>query len=94
MYEGFGLPPLEAMACGCPVVVSNASSLPEVCGDAAYYFDPHSIEALVQGMSLMMTDRELRSQYIARGLERARSFTWQRCAAATRKVYEEAYQCD
>ncbi|MBI4699332.1 MAG: glycosyltransferase family 4 protein [Nitrospirae bacterium] len=64
LYEGFGLPPLEAMACGCPVVVSNAASLPEVCGDAACYVDPYNVESIAEGMYKVLTDESLRQSLI------------------------------
>jgi len=89
LYEGFGLPPLEAMACGCPVIASNVSSLPEICGDAAYYIDPHSIESLAEGIKKVLTDQNLRESLIKKGMERARLFTWERSAREHIKVFEE-----
>lgn len=85
--EGFGFPPLEAMAVGCPVACSNSSSMPEVVGDAALTFDPDSIEAMAHGMTSLADDTALRDTYGAAGLARARTFTWQRCAARTCDVY-------
>ncbi len=82
-YEGFGLPVLEAMACGIPVVTSNVSSLPEVAGDAAIYIDPHSVDALVDGIRKILSDEDLRKSCIRKGLERSKSFTWERCAIKT-----------
>ncbi len=90
-YEGFGLPPLEAMACGCPVVVSNVASLPEVCGDAAYYVDPYSIESIADGMYKVLTDKGLRESLVRKGLERVKLFSWERCARETLKVFDEVY---
>lgn len=90
LYEGFGLPPLEAMACGTPVVVSDTSSLPEVVGDAGILVDPTSAEELAQAMERVLTDIELRDLLRARGLERARTFTWQRTARDTVSVYNRA----
>lgn len=78
LYEGFGLPPLEAMACGCPVVVSNTSSLPEVCGDAAYYVDPYEIESIVEGIRAVVSDSELKRNLCHKGIERAKMFTWEK----------------
>lgn len=87
-YEGFGLPPLEAMACGCPVIVSNAASLPEVCGDAALYCDPHSVEDIAEKIKEMVTNEALRNELRQKGLERAKQFTWERCARETVGVIE------
>jgi glycosyltransferase involved in cell wall biosynthesis len=89
LYEGFGLPPLEAMACGTPVVTSNVSSLPEVVGDAALLVDPHDEGALAEAMARVLSDVELRRHMRERGLERARHFSWERCARETLAVYEE-----
>lgn len=88
-YEGFGLPPLEAMACGCPVVVSNVASLPEVCGDAACYVDPYSVESIAEGMYKVLTDETLRQNLIIKGLERAKLFSWEKSAKEHLKVFEE-----
>jgi len=90
LYEGFGLPVLEAMACGLPVVTSNVSSLPEVAGDAAVLIDPHSLDAIADGMRRMLVDRELRTKCIERGFERAKMFTWEKCAKETVAVFREA----
>jgi glycosyltransferase involved in cell wall biosynthesis len=89
-YEGFGLPPLEAMACGCPVIVSNAASLPEVCGDAALYCDPHSPEDIADKITSLMSDDALRGKLRHAGFERAAMYTWDNCARLTVKVLEEA----
>ena len=83
LYEGFCLPPLEAMACGCPVVVSNAASLPEVCGDAALYCDPLRPESISAEIERLLNDDVLRASKIERGFELAKSYTWERCAAST-----------
>ena len=87
LYEGFGLPPVEAMACGCPVAASDAGSLPEVVGDAAVLFDPREPESIAAGISETL-DRadELRR----RGLARAAGFTWDATARAHDRVYEAA----
>ena len=89
-YEGFGLPPLEAMACGCPVITSNAASLPEVCGDAALYCDPYSPEDIAAKIALLMSDEALRDSLHKKGLARARQFTWEQTARQTLEVYREA----
>jgi glycosyltransferase involved in cell wall biosynthesis len=90
LYEGFGLPVLEAMACGTAVVTSNRSSLPEVVGDAALLVDPGDDAALADGMRRALGDRALRSTLAERALARARRFSWARCARETLAVYEEA----
>jgi glycosyltransferase involved in cell wall biosynthesis len=90
LYEGFGLPPLEAMACGCPVIVSDAASLPEVCGDAALYCDPHSPEDIADKITSLMSDDALRGKLRQAGFERAAMYTWDNCARLTVKVLEEA----
>jgi glycosyltransferase involved in cell wall biosynthesis len=79
-YEGFGLPPLEAMACGCPVVASSAASLPEVCGDAALFFDCDDAASLRAAVDRVLADAALRLRLRAAGLERAAGFTWERAA--------------
>ena len=91
LYEGFGLPPLEAMACGTPVITSNVSSLPEVVGDAALMVDPHDVVALADAMHRVLTDRELREEMRRRGLERANEFSWEETARQTLRVYEEVH---
>ena len=87
LYEGFGLPPLEAMACGTPVITSNVSSLPEVAGDAALLVDPYDVEALARAMVRIVTDQPLRDMLVARGLARARQFSWTESVAKIRSVY-------
>jgi len=89
IYEGFGWPPLEAMACGCPVIASNTTSLPEVLGDAAMYADPASPEAWAEAMERVLTDDRLRRKLASMGLERAKQFTWRRAAEQLLRVYEE-----
>jgi glycosyltransferase involved in cell wall biosynthesis len=83
LYEGFGLPALEAMASGTPVAASRAASLPEVCGNAALYFDPERVEDLGDRLYQIAVDRSLREDLVAAGRARARLFTWQRCAEQT-----------
>lgn len=90
LYEGFGLPPLEAMACGTPVVASAATSLPEVVGDAAAVVDPHCAESIAQGLRKAIEDTALRNQLREKGLCRARQFTWDRTAQGVRDVLEQA----
>lgn len=89
LYEGFGFPPLEAMACGCPVITSNVSSLPEVAGQAALQVDPRNVEALAEGISRVLSDRDLYEEMVGRGLVQAARFTWDECARQTLGVYEE-----
>jgi glycosyltransferase involved in cell wall biosynthesis len=89
LYEGFGLPPLEALACGAPVVCSDRSSLPEVVGDAALQVDPTRPAALAAALRRVLDDESLRQSLRARGLARAAGFTWERTAAGTLAVYEQ-----
>ena len=88
LYEGFGIPPLEAMSCGCPVVCSNTSSIPEVVGDAAELCDPDSVESMRAALERASFDAGRRTELVARGTARAASFTWERCAELTGAVYE------
>jgi glycosyltransferase involved in cell wall biosynthesis len=89
LYEGFGLPPLEAMACGCPVIVSNAASLPEVCGDAAIYCDPYSVEDIANKIEQLLADKNLQQEMRLKGIERAKQFSWEKAAKKTCEVIEE-----
>jgi glycosyltransferase involved in cell wall biosynthesis len=88
LHEGFGLPPLEAMACGTPVIASNRTSLPEVVGDAGLLVDPEP-EALAAAIGLLIGDAGLRLALRERGLERAAAFSWTRTATETLPVYRE-----
>ena len=88
-YEGFGLPVLEAMACGTPVACSNVSSLPEVAGDAALFFDPDDVPAIAQTIQRLLDEKALRADLRGRGLAQAARFTWERTAAATLAVYRK-----
>lgn len=87
LYEGFGLPPLEAMACGTPVLCSNAASLPEVVGDGGWLIDPRDPSAWTQALIRTLSDDSLQDDLRARGLAQARKFTWERAARETREVY-------
>ena len=87
LYEGFGLPVLEAMACGIPVLASNVSSLPEVVGDVGVLVDPQDVDAIAREMARLWQDEALRRELAARGLERARAFSWERTASQTLSVY-------
>jgi glycosyltransferase involved in cell wall biosynthesis len=89
LYEGFGLPPLEAMACGCPVVASNVTAMPEVLGDAALLVNPLSNAELAQGMMAVLDRPELAASLRAKGLQRAASYSWRATAAGTREVYAQ-----
>jgi glycosyltransferase involved in cell wall biosynthesis len=91
-YEGFGLPALEGMACGTPVILADSSALPEVGGDAAVYFVPGDSDALALQMRQMIFDERLRETLISRGLERASRWTWTRSAEATARVYERTIE--
>jgi len=89
LYEGFGMPPLEAMACGTPVLVSNAASLPEVVGDAGVYVDPMSTQSIREGIEYLLESEDLRSDLSRRGLERARLFSWDRSAEIVDQAIRE-----
>lgn len=89
IYEGFGFPVLEAMACGCPVISSDKTSLPEVGGDAALYFDGHDIENLADEIYRVMTDSKLRQKMVKNGFRQAKKFSWKKCADDTIEVYEK-----
>jgi glycosyltransferase involved in cell wall biosynthesis len=88
LYEGFGLPALEAMACGTPVACSGTSALPEVVGDAALTFDPTSQDAIIEALRQLLRDADLRGELVQRGFERAARFSWDRVAAETQAVYD------
>jgi glycosyltransferase involved in cell wall biosynthesis len=89
LYEGFGLPPIEAMASGTPVVTSNVSALPEVTGDAALLADPYDVESIVDAMRQVLSDPALAAEMSRKGLLRAREFSWERSAAKTLEVYQQ-----
>jgi len=90
-YEGFGIPLLEAMTCGCPVVASNTSSLPEIAGNAALYFNPYQTEEITSQIRKVLYDNELRNRLIEKGFEQAKKFSWENCREQTRRVYESIY---
>jgi len=87
LYEGFGIPPLEAMSLGCPVVCSNTSSIPEVVGDAGEYFFPTDIDSIRSSVEKVLQNSEYRADLIAKGYDRCKVFTWEKCAAETLVVY-------
>lgn len=92
LYEGFGLPPLEAMACGVPVLTGNLTSLPEVVGDAGVMVDPMSVEAIAEGMLRLILDESARQALIPKGLARAEHFSWDVAAQRTWNVLQEALE--
>ena len=87
LYEGFGLPVLEAMALSCPVVTSRLTSIPEVGGKAVVYVDPLDIQSIAAGIRSIALDNDLRRQLIASGVKQAGQFTWEKCAAGIRDTY-------
>jgi glycosyltransferase involved in cell wall biosynthesis len=92
LFEGFGMPVLEAMACGCPVVCSNTTSLPEIAGDAAVLVDPTDYDAIADGLARVLRDAALRKGLIARGLEQAQKFSWRRHTVDTLRVLHRVHQ--
>ena len=89
LYEGFGFPVLEGMACGTPVVTSNVSSLPEVAGDAALMVDPYDVEAIANAIQTILDDSEMKNTLIERGFKQAERFTWENSAKHLRKIYTD-----
>lgn len=89
LYEGFGIPPLEAQACGCPVIVSNAASLPEVCGDSVVYCDPSDIDDIAGKIRLVLSDSALRDSLRVKGYENIKRFSWEKSARQIIKIIEE-----
>ena len=93
LYEGFGWPPVEAMACGCLVIVSNVASLPEITGDAALKVNPHDSDSLASAIRMILTDGRLKQEMVSKGLERASQFTWDKAARETMGVYRSVERC-
>jgi glycosyltransferase involved in cell wall biosynthesis len=91
-YEGFGLPPLEAMGSGCPTIVARSGAMPEVCADGAVYVDPHSPEEMAVQLEALLCDKDKREQLSAKGRERARQFCWEKCAMRHSALIEELLQ--
>jgi glycosyltransferase involved in cell wall biosynthesis len=91
-YEGFGLPPLEAMSCGCPTVVSNAASIPEVCGEASVYFHPENVEEMKEAIEKVLQDEGLQEALIQKGLERTELFSWEKAAKGYRELFLKLYE--
>jgi glycosyltransferase involved in cell wall biosynthesis len=92
LYEGFGLPPLEAMACGTPVITSNISSIPEVVGDAAILIDPYNTTEIAQAIASVLNNKELRDRLKMNGLVRSNLFSWDKTARETLKLYQEVIE--
>ncbi|MFA5993198.1 MAG: glycosyltransferase family 1 protein [Candidatus Pacearchaeota archaeon] len=92
LYEGFGLPILEAQACGCPVITSNISSMPEVSGNGAILVDPYDVDEIARSMERIIRDKKLRNSLIKEGYKNVKRFSWDKCAKETMKVYEEVYK--
>jgi glycosyltransferase involved in cell wall biosynthesis len=92
IYEGFGLPPLEAMGCGSPVLSSNTTSMPEVVGDSGLFFDPYDIDDICNCLDRILSNSELRKELRSKGFERARKFTWDRTASQVWDVLINASQ--
>ena len=88
LYEGFGLPPLEAMAAGVPVLAARAASMPEVCGEAALYFDPRNVEDIARNLVRIASDPDLGMRMREAGRQRSRQFTWESCANITAGALE------
>lgn len=89
LYEGFGIPPLEAMSYGCPVICSNVASIPEVVGNAALLFDPHSVESIENNIISVLYNDKIRSSLISEGFKQVQRFSWEKCAKETLDVYQK-----
>jgi len=90
--EGFGLPPIEAMASGCPLIASNSTSIPEVVGDAGILLDPFDVDGFAHWMNKVYTDDELKAKLIKEGFKQSKLFSWEKCASETLEVYKEVLQ--
>ena len=89
LYEGFGMPPLEAMHFGCPVVCSNSGSIPEVVGNAALLFDPYSVVSIRKKIISVLENNNLKLSLSSKGFEQVKKFSWEKCARETYKIYKE-----
>lgn len=92
LFEGFGIPPLEAMACGTPVIASNVTAIPEIVGDAALFVDPIDISSIAEGMDKLLSSDNLKKDLIKKGFQRAKQFSWKETAKKTLSVYEQEWQ--
>jgi len=88
LYEGFGLPPLEAMSCGAPVITSNLTSIPEVVGEAGLLIDPYEEDALRNALLTVLCDQKLQLELALKGIEKSKNYTWEKTATETLKVYK------
>lgn len=89
-YEGFGFPPLEAMSMGCPVLASSSSCIPEILGEAAFYFDPGKSDEIAHGISRITESKSLRVELVQKGYDRIKKFSWEKCSSETLQVYQNA----
>jgi glycosyltransferase involved in cell wall biosynthesis len=91
-YEGFGIPPLEAMSQGCPVICSRATSIPEVVGEAGAYFDPQDVDSIRDALERTLQSVSVRDGLIEAGYQRSQAFSWDHCARETLSAYQELLQ--